>query len=80
MWLLFPEELILETDLFAAIRELFSLGREYDELELFSLEYLEEVLPGSVMDKLFSILTLEELLSSRGLLPLRPSPDLLLEL
>ena len=80
MWLLFSEELILETDLSAVIRELFSLGSEFDELELFSLEYLEELLPWSDLDKLFSTLTLDELLSSRGLPPLRPSPDVLLEL
>jgi hypothetical protein len=81
LFLLFLEELILETDLSAVSRELFSLGSEYDELELFSLEYLEELLPCSDLDNIFSILTLEELLSSWGLLPRCPSsPDLLLGL
>ena len=60
----FVNSLFRGTNPDAVIRELFSLGREYDELELFSLEYLEEVLPGSVLDKLFSILTLDELFSS----------------
>jgi hypothetical protein len=51
----------METDLFAAvIGELFSLVSKYDKLELFSLEYLEEILAWSDLDELFLILTLEE--------------------
>ena len=54
----------METDLSGVIREIFSLASKYDELELFSLQYLEELLPWSDLEKLFSILTLEELLYS----------------
>ena len=64
MTCVFVNSLFRGTNPAAVIRELFSLGSEYDELELFSLEYLEELLPCSDLDKIFSILTLEELLSS----------------